>query len=661
MKLRDIKGIGPKKEEKLNELGIYTLDDLVNYFPKRYEDRSNKTKVVDAIDGNKAYFELTIKTQFRTYFYARNKSVSSLKAFDDTGEINIIWYNDRFSGKSLIANNVYKIYGVYNADKKAIINPIVSKINDDEIGGITPIYSVNKTISSKDIKKYINFIFDNNYKIDDYLDNKILEKENILSLSDTIYQLHKPENSISLYKAFYSINLRNVLIEHLSYKLLDRKKEDKYIKFSNYSLDNIINKLKFDLTDSQEKVIKKIVSDMTADKNMNRIIIGDVGSGKTIVAILSAILAKKNGFQVAFMAPTEILASQHYSNYREFLEQNNIHSNLLLGNTSSSDKKKIYKGLNNGDIDIIFGTHSLFQDKISFDKLGLIIIDEQQRFGVYQRKRLFNKGENPDTLLLSATPIPRTLALALYKNLDISFMDALPKNRLAIKSYLTTIYKEQDFMNFAYHQIKEGRQVYVIASRVEEDEELESIKLLYNKLKKYFNKKINIDYLHGKMSTEEKIEKQNLFVNNVTQMLIATSIVEVGVDVPNASTIIIYDAQQFGLSQLHQMRGRVGRGKYQSYCFFVVRDNKYLTDKLKFITDSLDGFEIAKKDLEIRGAGSMYGTEQSGNIDIENSFMINESLIETVNRISQNIDLEDKKIRELIDKNVEKLSKIILN
>lgn len=661
MKLRDIKGIGPKKEEKLNELGIYTLDDLVNYFPKRYEDRSNKTKVVDAIDGNKAYFELTIKTQFRTYFYARNKSVSSLKAFDDTGEINIIWYNDRFSGKSLIANNVYKIYGVYNADKKAIINPIVSKINDDEIGGITPIYSVNKTISSKDIKKYINFIFDNNYKIDDYLDNKILEKENILSLSDTIYQLHKPENSISLYKAFYSINLRNVLIEHLSYKLLDRKKEDKYIKFSNYSLDNIINKLKFDLTDSQEKVIKKIVSDMTADKNMNRIIIGDVGSGKTIVAIVSAILAKKNGFQVAFMAPTEILASQHYSNYREFLEQNNIHSNLLLGNTSSSDKKKIYKGLNNGDIDIIFGTHSLFQDKISFDKLGLIIIDEQQRFGVYQRKRLFNKGENPDTLLLSATPIPRTLALALYKNLDISFMDALPKNRLAIKSYLTTIYKEQDFMNFAYHQIKEGRQVYVIASRVEEDEELESIKLLYNKLKKYFNKKINIDYLHGKMSTEEKIEKQNLFVNNVTQMLIATSIVEVGVDVPNASTIIIYDAQQFGLSQLHQMRGRVGRGKYQSYCFFVVRDNKYLTDKLKFITDSLDGFEIAKKDLEIRGAGSMYGTEQSGNIDIENSFMINESLIETVNRISQNIDLEDKKIRELIDKNVEKLSKIILN
>lgn len=661
MKLRDIKGIGPKKEKKLNELGIYTLDDLVNYFPKRYEDRSNKTKVVDAIDGNKAYFELTIKTQFRTYFYARNKSVSSLKAFDDTGEINIIWYNDRFSGKSLIANNVYKIYGVYNADKKAIINPIVSKIYDDEIGGITPIYSVNKTISSKDIKKYINFIFDNNYKIDDYLDNKILEKENILSLSDTIYQLHKPENSISLYKAFYSINLRNVLIEHLSYKLLDRKKEDKYIKFSSYSLDNIINKLKFDLTDSQEKVIKEIFSDMTANKNMNRIIIGDVGSGKTIVAILCAILAIKNGYQVAFMAPTEILASQHYSNYRDFLEQNNIHSNLLLGNTSSSDKKKIYKGLNNGDIDIIFGTHSLFQDKISFNKLGLIIIDEQQRFGVYQRKRLFNKGENPDTLLLSATPIPRTLALALYKNLDISFMDALPKNRLTIKSYLTTIYKEQDFMNFAYHQIKEGRQVYVIASRVEEDEELESIKLLYNKLNKYFNKKINIDYLHGKMSTEEKIEKQNLFVNNVTQMLIATSIVEVGVDVPNASTIIIYDAQQFGLSQLHQMRGRVGRGKYQSYCFFVVRDNKYLIDKLKFITNSLDGFEIAKKDLEIRGAGSMYGTEQSGNIDIENYFMINESLIETVNRISQNIDLEDKKIRELIDKNVEKLIKVILN
>lgn len=661
MKLRDIKGIGPKKEEKLNELGIFNVEDLINYFPRRYEDRSNKTKVIDSIDGNKAYFELTIRTQLRTYFYGKNKSVSSVKAFDDTGQINIIWYNDRFSGKSLIANNVYKIYGIYNADKKAIINPIVSNINDDEIGGITPIYSVNKAISSKEIKKYIDYTFNNEYKIEDYLDDKVLEKENILSLSNTIYQLHKPDNSINLYRAFYSINLRNVLIEQLSYKILDFNKEDKYIKFSNYNLQSIIQSLKFDLTCSQNEVLGEIINDMTSSKNMNRIIIGDVGSGKTIVAILSAILAVKNGYQVAFMAPTEILATQHYNNYREFLENINIHSDLLLGNTSTSKKKELFNDLSMGKIDIIFGTHSLFQEKIIFNKLGLIIIDEQQRFGVYQRKKLFNKGENPDTLLLSATPIPRTLALALYNNLDISFMDTLPKNRLPIKSYLTSIYKEQDFMNFAYHQIKEGRQVYVIASRVEEDEELESIEILYNKLNKYFDNRIKIDYLHGKMTTEDKIEKQNLFVNNSTQMLIATSIVEVGVDVPNASTIIIYDAQQFGLSQLHQMRGRVGRGNYQSYCFFVVRDNKYMSDKLKFITDSLDGFEIAKKDLEIRGAGSMYGTEQSGNIDIENSFVVNEKLMETVNRISKQVDINNKKIRDLIDNNVEKLNKIILN
>jgi len=388
---------------------------------------------------------------------------------------------------------------------------------------------------------------------------------------------------------------------------------------------------------------------------------GDVGSGKTIVAILTAILAIKNGYQVAFMAPTEILANQHFNNYYHFLKENNINSSLLLGNTSNSDRREIYSDLKSNDIDIIFGTHSLFQDNISFNKLGLIIIDEQQRFGVYQRKRLYDKGENPDTLLLSATHIPRTLALALYNRLDISFMDSLPKNRLPIKSYLTTIYKEMDFMNFAYNQIKEGRQVYVIASRVEEDEELESVEMLCNKLNKYFKNKIKIDYLHGKMSTEEKVEKQNSFVNNSTQMLIATSIVEVGVDVPNASTIIIYDAQQFGLSQLHQMRGRVGRGNHQSYCFFVVRDNKYLNDKLKFITNNLDGFEIAKKDLELRGSGSIYGTEQSGNIDIENSFIINEELVETVNRISEEINLDNKKIKEIIDRNVEELSKIILN
>lgn len=661
MKLKDIKGIGPKKEEKLNELGIFNPDDLLNYFPRRYEDRSNKTNIVNAIDGNKSYFLLKIKTSFRTYFYAKNKSISSVKAYDDTGETSIIWYNDRFSGRNLIVNNVYKVYGVYNAEKKAIINPIVSNIEDDEIGGITPIYSVNKTVSSKDIKKYINYLFTNNYKIEDYIDNNLLNEENILSLPSTIYQLHKPENSLSLYKAFYSINLRKVLIEKLTYKMYEMKKEDKYIEFVHFDLESIINKLTFELTDSQKTILDEIISDMTSKNNMNRIIIGDVGSGKTIVAILSSILAVKNGYQVAFMAPTEILASQHYNNYNKFLKSNNINSDLLLGNTSTSKKREVYDDLISNNIDILFGTHSLFQDKIDFNKLGLIIIDEQQRFGVYQRRRLFNKGNNPDTLLLSATPIPRTLALALYNRLDISFMDSLPEHRLPIKSYLTTIYKEMNFMNFAYHQIMEGRQVYVIASRVEEDDELESVEILYNKLNKYFKNKINIDYLHGKMSTEEKVEKQGKFVNNITQMLIATSIVEVGVDVPNASTIIIYDAQQFGLSQLHQMRGRVGRGIYQSYCFFVVRDEKYLNDKLKFISTNLDGFEIAKKDLEIRGSGSVYGTEQSGNIDIENSFIINEELVESVNRIMDKIDIEDDNIKELIDRNMKELSKIILN
>lgn len=662
MKLTDIKGVGNKKKEILNELDIYTVYDLLTYLPVRYEDRSNKTLIINAVDGIRQYFEITIDSISKTYFYQAKKSISRLKGSDESGEINLIWYNDRFSSKNLKIGETYKFFGYYSADKKAIINPVVSKIDDNSIGGIYPIYAIKKGITSKDIIKYKEFLFSNDIKIDEYLNDNIKNKYNLLDINEIYKILHNPKNNIDLYNALYNNSLRNIYLEKLANKIYSENFNNQYIRFNNYDLTNYINSLGFALTNSQNKVLTEIINDMTSPKRMNRLLIGDVGSGKTIVAVLSSILAIKNNFQVAFMAPTEILAIQHYEKNKKYLKQFGINCELLIGSTKN--KIKIYDNLKNGEINIIFGTHALFQEKVNFNNLGLIITDEQQRFGVYQRKMLSDKGMYPDTLLLSATPIPRTLALSLYDNLDLSFIDELPKNRKAIKSYLTSIYKEKDFIDFAYKQVREGNQAYIVVSRVEDDEDsnnLESVDRLYKKLRKYFDTKVRIGKLHGKMESKKKEKVQADFVDGKIDILIATSIIEVGIDVPSANVIIIYDANQFGLSQLHQIRGRVGRSDIQSYCFFVLNEKNELSEKLEFIKDNLDGYEIAKKDLEIRGSGEIYGTNQSGFIEIENSFLFNEELISTVNNMlldSYDISIE---LKNIIDEKLEELDKIVMN
>ena len=662
MKLIDIKGIGNKKQEILNELGIYNIYDLLTYIPIRYEDRSNKTLVVNAIDGVKQYFEITIDSISKTYFYQAKKSISRVKGSDDSGSINLIWYNDRFSSKNLKIGEKYKFFGYYSSDKNAIINPVVSKMNDNSIGGIYPIYAIKKGISSKDIIKYKDFLFSEDIKLEDYLEDNFKNKFNILDINEIYKILHKPKNNIDLYNALYNDSLRNLYLEKLSNRIYTENLNKEYIQFNRFDLVDYISALGFTLTDSQYNALNEIINDMTSKKRMNRLLIGDVGSGKTIVAILSAILSVRNDYQVAFMAPTEILAIQHYEKNKKYLESFGINCELLIGSTKNKDE--IYKKLKYGKIDIIFGTHALFQEKVNFDKLGLIITDEQQRFGVYQRKMLFDKGIYPDTLLLSATPIPRTLALSLYDNLDLTFIEELPKNRKPIKSYLTSIYKEQDFIDFAYKQVKEGNQAYIVVSRVEDDEDtndLESVDRLYKKLSKYFNSKIRLGKLHGKMDAKKKESIQADFVDGKIDILIATSIIEVGIDVPKANVIIIYDANQFGLSQLHQIRGRVGRSDIQSYCFFVMNEKNPVSEKLEYIKDNLDGYEIAKKDLEIRGSGEIYGTNQSGFIEFENRLFFNEELISTVNNMIEDSDNISLKLKSIINKKLEELDKIVMN
>lgn len=667
MKLTDIKGIGPKKQENLTKLGIEDVNQLISYLPRRYEDRSELVYLASAIDGEKQYFELEIMEKSRTYFVKKNMSITRLKAFDKTGQVNLVWYNDRYSPQSLLKGEIYKFFGIYDKEKKQLSNPLFAKLNEDYIGGIYPIYSIIKGLSNKELISFKDRVFETIKLKEDYLSDDVLRDNNLMDINSMYKVLHKPSSFMELYKAKRTYVVRQLTTEKLMEKFIEKDRGGS-IKFKAVSLQRELSLLDFRLTQDQEQALTEICHDMYSDTRMNRIVIGDVGSGKTIVAILSSIIAIKNGYQVAFMAPTELLAMQHFQNYKTYLDQLEISSAILTGSTKSDTRRDITEGIANGHINIVFGTHALFQAKVNFCRLGLVITDEQQRFGVYQRKKLYDKGQYPDTLLLSATPIPRTLALTIYKDLDLSLIRHKPSNRREIQSYLVDESYEKRFLNFAYKQIQEGRQVYVVCPRVEDDDmsDINSVEALYRAYRNYFKGKIRIDFLHGKLDNEVKLKKQKLFQEGLIDLLISTTIIEVGIDVKNANLMIIYDSNNFGLSQLHQLRGRIGRGEYQSYCIFVAKKDKIEDEKLKYIETGNDGFEIAEKDLELRGSGDRYGLFQSGFVDDNIYELYDADLYEIANNIADTL-FEEKLYEtnpslkiEIENKRLE-LEKIILN
>ncbi|MDO5026280.1 MAG: ATP-dependent DNA helicase RecG [Tissierellia bacterium] len=667
MKLRQIKGIGPKKAQYLSDMGINSADDLRIFLPNYYENRSILSKLKSASGGQKEYFHLEILTSPKTYFVKKNMSITRLIARDDTDKVNLIWYNDRFSARSLLRGETYKFFGYYNKEKNSMANPIFCKLNEDSIGGIYPIYSIVKGLSKKEFIDFKDRLFELDPLVEDYLPAEVLKKHSLLDLSTMYESLHKPRTFFDLHRAKTSLVIRDLLIDSLASRL---NKEDggKFISFNQIDLKGILKKLSFDLTRDQLSALEDIYRDMTSRKRMNRIIIGDVGSGKTIVAIISAIIAIKSGFQVAFMAPTEILARQHFDNYKNFLARLDISTDLLLGSSSSEKKENIYKKIGSHRLDLLFGTHALFQEKVKFNKLGLVVTDEQQRFGVFQRKLMSDKGKNPDLLLLSATPIPRTLALTMYRDLDFSIIESMPSGRKRIESYLVSPSYEKRFVNFARQNLLKGRQVYVVCPRVYSDKDLDlnSLEDIYKRYKKFFKEEFVVDILHGQMSSEEKIEKQDKFYKGEIDILISTTIIEVGVDVKNANLMIIYDANYFGLSQLHQLRGRIGRGEHQSYCIFVASEGRKDDEKLRFIEKSTNGFEIAQKDLDLRGAGDRYGLFQSGFNDRDIYRYFDSKMLEISNDIVDYIiDKGELSKNALLKKRVEdkllEYQKVILN
>ena len=618
-----VKGVGPNRVKLLNKLNIYNLEDLITYYPRKYEDRSKPKKIADTENGEECLIEGIVTSHIKEIrTHRKNMIIYKLIVRDDTDSCELVWYNQSYLKKMFRIGETYKFFGRINKriGQTEMVSPVYDlEGNNKNTGRIIPIYPLTYSLSQNTLRHIIEEgLKQAKDKIAETLPEYILEEYKLMKLKNAMQSIHFPKEL----KDFGEARNRLAFEELLTMQLLLLNLKNKYkntekgIKFdSKVKMSDVINDLPFKLTKAQTRVLEEIDSDMESDKAMNRLLQGDVGSGKTIVSIIAAYKAVKSGYQMAMMAPTSILASQHLENFKNVLEKYDIKCELLLGNTTKKKKEDILSRLKNGEIDIIIGTHSLLEENVIFKNLGLVVTDEQHRFGVRQRSTIVSKGKNPDVLVMTATPIPRTLALILYGDLDISIIDELPPNRKKIDTFAVRKSLEERVNNFVKKQIDEGRQAYIVCPLVEESEEIEakSVEELTEKYKNEVFKEYKVECLHGKMKPKEKEEIMQRFKEGKIDILISTTVIEVGVDVPNSNIMVIENAERFGLAQLHQLRGRVGRGEYQSYCILKYQGNSELIRKrMQVMQETNDGFIISEKDLELRGSGEFFGTKQHG-------------------------------------------------
>lgn len=618
-----VKGVGPNRVKLLNKLNIFTVEDLITYYPRNYEDRSKAKKIADTVDGEEVLIEAIVTSKMKEIrTYRKNMTIYKLIVRDETDSCELVWYNQSYLKTMFTIGKKYKFYG--KVQKKIGITEMLSPVYDAEektknTGKIIPIYPVTYNLSQNTIRQIIeNGLELTKEEIKETLPDYLLKEYQLLSRKEAINTIHFP----MIFSDFEKARKRLAFEELLTMQLLllslknQYKKNDQGIVFDKkVQISDVINDLPFHLTNAQLRVLEEIDKDMESPKAMNRLLQGDVGSGKTIVAMIAAYKAVKSGYQMAIMAPTSILASQHMESFESILSKYNIKCELLLGSTTKKKKEDILNRLKKGEIDILIGTHSLLEENVVFNNLGLVVTDEQHRFGVRQRSIIASKGKNPDVLVMTATPIPRTLALILYGDLDISIIDELPPNRKAIETYAVRKSMEERINNFIKKQIDEGRQAYIVCPLVEENEEmnLQSVLKLAEKYKTEVFSNYKVEYLHGKMRPKEKDEIMQRFKDKQIDVLISTTVIEVGVNVPNANIMVIENAERFGLAQLHQLRGRVGRGEYQSYCILKYEGNSEIIRKrMKVMQETNDGFVISEKDLELRGSGEFFGTKQHG-------------------------------------------------
>ena len=656
-----IKGVGPAKAKLLNKLNINTLEDLITYFPREYEDRSKICSISEILDGSISTFKATVVSKMSEIKIRKGLTLYKLIVRDDTSNAVLTWYNQPYMKTKFQIGNTYTFHGKITKKygKIEVNSPVFDEYTESKnTGKIVPLYPLTYNLTQNALRSIIEnalSLVDND--LEEFIPQNLILKNNLCDINFAMKQIHFPNNLETYEKARYRLAFEELLLMQLELLLLKNNyvSEKKGISFSkDAKMSDIVDKLPFKLTNAQVKVLKEISEDMESEKPMNRLIQGDVGSGKTIVAIISIYKAVKSGYQAAMMAPTSILAYQHLESFNSILSKFNIKCEIITGNTTKKNKEEILNKLQLGEIDVIIGTHALIEDNVNFKKLGLVITDEQHRFGVRQRAKLSSKGNNPDVLVMTATPIPRTLALILYGDLDISIIDELPPNRKSIETYSINKGKEEMLINFTKKLIDEGRQAYIVCPLVDENEEIEaqSVTELAKRYKEEVFKGYTVEYLHGKMKPKEKDEIMLKFKNKEIDILISTTVIEVGVDVPNSNIMVIENAERFGLAQLHQLRGRVGRGEYQSYCILKFEGRgKVVQERMKIMCQTNDGFIISEKDLELRGSGDFFGTAQHGIPEMKIANLFEDmDILKIVQRLSNQIILEDPKLE--LEKNI---------
>lgn len=672
----ELKGVGPKTLEKLNKCGIFTIMDLLLYFPRDYKIIKSCDSLKNALEKQEIIITaqvLEVKKDVRT---RTGKVISTVILENEEEVIKCRWFNQPYIKNKFRIGRQYTFHGkldIYRGEK-LIINPkIVEKnIKENDIINeiVMPIYPLREGVKNNTFVKLIKDVLDK-LIIEENLPRQIIEKYNFCSLDESIRAIHNPVSESQLEFARRRLKFQELFTYSLKISLLkeSRKQNNKGIAFKIYKdeINKLQNKLKFQLTKAQSLVLEEILKDQNKNIPMNRLVQGDVGSGKTILAIIALLNVALNGYQGVLMAPTEILAQQHFIEIKKLLSEFNIRVQLLCGSTSNKEKLNIKKALKMGEIDIIVGTHALIEDDVEFKKLGIVITDEQHRFGVMQRNKLFTKGEGADILVMTATPIPRTLSLYLYGDLDISIIDELPPGRQKVDTYFINEKKRNRIYSFALKEIKKGRQVYVVCPLVEENDQLDltSVQELYKDLKDNYFNKIEMEILHGKMTPKEKNDIMLRFKNNEVKLLVSTTVIEVGINVPNATIMIIEGAERFGLAQLHQLRGRVGRGSEKSYCILMGNIKNMKTRKrMETLVKSNDGFFIAEQDLKIRGSGEIFGFRQHGEENLILSNPIDDiDILKIAHRESQELlksnKKEDIKILKYLGTKIDKQKKYI--
>lgn len=628
--LKDVKGIGPKALSLLNKININSIEDLVTHYPFRYDilERCDLSKTGDGekitIDGKVE--SIPILMRFKAGLNKMN-----FRLVTQSGVVGVSIFNRAFLKSQLSVGTGVTVIGKLDKNKNVIT------ANDIKIGILTnkvkiePVYHCTSGITNKNMSTYINMaLLMYGKDINDYIPETYRDKYSFVNKKTALNIIHNPSTAEKLKEV--TIRLKYEELFEFMFKINYLKQENKkknnglVRKIDRDKLNEFIKKIPFKLTDDQLNAIDEIVNDLEAPNRMNRLLQGDVGSGKTVVAFTGMFANYLCGYQSALMAPTEILATQHYNNLVEFLKDTDVNIALLTGSTPKKEKNEIYENLKNGTINMIIGTHALIQDEVEYNNLGLVITDEQHRFGVHQRANLQNKGVKPDVLFMSATPIPRTYALTIFGDMDVSTIKQRPKGRQKIDTYVKKNSEIKDVLEMMFKELKAGHQVYVIAPLIEESEnsDLTNVNDLKDKMTMAFGTHYKIDIVHGKMASGAKDLIMNQFKNNEVQILISTTVVEVGVDVPNATTMAIFDADRFGLSTLHQLRGRVGRGTSKSQCILISDSD---AERLKIMEREDDGFVISEEDFKLRGHGDLFGTKQSGDMtfkiaNIKNDYKI---------------------------------------